>query len=34
MDKLVEECIENINENKLTNVTLHEYKNVYSYCTI
>ena len=34
VDKLVEECSENINDNILTCVTLNYYKNVYGSCTI
>ena len=34
VDKLVEECSENINDNILTSVTLNYYKNVYGSCTI
>ena len=33
-DKLVEECSENIDENKLVSVTLNDYKNVCGSCTI
>ena len=29
IDNLVEECRENIDENKMANITLIEYKNVY-----
>ena len=34
VDKLVEECSENINDNILISVTLNYYKNVYGSCTI
>ena len=33
-DQLVEECSENINQNKMTNSTWNEYKNVCNSCTI
>ena len=33
-DKLVEECSENIDENKLVSVTLNDYKSVCGSCTI
>ena len=33
VNKLVEECSENIDENKLTIVTLNNYKNVGGSCT-
>ena len=33
VNKLVEECSENIDENKLTTVTLNNYKNVGGSCT-
>ena len=28
IDKLIEECSENIDKNKMTNVTLNKYKNI------
>ena len=34
IDKLVEECSENIDENKLISVTLNDYKNVCGSCAI
>ena len=34
VDKLVEECSENINENRITNVILNQFKNICSCCTI
>ena len=34
VDKLLEECSENIDENKFVNVTLNDYKNVCWSCTI
>ena len=34
VDKLVEECSENIDENKLISVTLNNYRNVCGSCTI
>ena len=34
VDKLVEECSENIDENKLISVTLNNYRNVCGSCAI
>ena len=34
VEKLVEECCENIDENKLISVTLNRYKNVFGFCPI
>ena len=34
IDKLVEECNENIDGNEINNVTLNEYKNVCESCAI
>ena len=33
VDKLVEECSKNIDENKLISATLNDYKNVCGSCT-
>ena len=34
VDKLVEECTENIDENKLISKTVNDYKNVCGSCTV
>ena len=34
VNKLIEDCSENIDENKLISLTLNDYKNVYGSCAI